>query len=340
MAKSDREDDYLNLGAARPDDFALGEPTSDSELDQASLPPSLYIIPLIMGFVIVVGLMVYIFIMRAWDRTPKADFDQQEVRVVEPMAVDAPTATSNNKSGKIVPVPNSDVKVATVPNVNPPTNGAPNNSAAINPTPTTSSTNNSATTVNTNRPISERLGAWTPAVGMVLAKTNNGLLSSGTGFVIKDTGLFITNHHVIEGAIDMAVKLNNSDTIHKAYIVKDDAQKDLAILQLQDRETYPTLALEDNPMPVLGEDIMVLGYPLGTKLGLELTISPGIVSSIRNLPEISLIQTNAAINHGNSGGPMLSLRTGKVLGVVTAKAKDSESIGFAINIKELKKILE
>ena len=337
MAKSDREDDYLNLGAARNDDFALGEPTSDSELDQASLPPSLYIIPLIMGFVIIVGLMVYIFIMRAWDHTPKADFDQQEVRVIEPLASEA--TTSNSKSNKIVPVPNSDVKVATVPS-NPPANSSlPSPNAPINPT-TTTSNSNTATNVNANRPISERLGAWTPAVGMVLAKTNDGLLSSGTGFVIRDTGLFVTNHHVIEGAIDMAVKLNNSDSIHKATVIKDDAQKDIAILQLQERETYPTLMLEDNPLPVLGEDIMVLGYPLGTKLGLELTISPGIVSSIRNLPEISLIQTNAAINHGNSGGPMLSLRTGKVLGIVTAKAKDSESIGFAINIKELKKILE
>ncbi len=53
-----------------------------------------------------------------------------------------------------------------------------------------------------------------------------------------------------------------------------------------------------------------------------------------------MIQTNAAINHGNSGGPMISRRTGKVIGIVTAKARDSESIGFAINVKELQQIID
>jgi serine protease Do len=174
---------------------------------------------------------------------------------------------------------------------------------------------------------------------MVLVKAGN-RINSGSGFVVRSSGLFVTNHHVIDGAQEIAVKLNNNDKVIYADLIKTDPQKDIALLQLRDAVSYPVLQLEENFAPNLGDDVIVLGYPLGIKLGLEITVSTGIISSTRALPEVNLIQTNAAINHGNSGGPMISRRSGKVIGIVTAKARDSESIGFAINVNELKQILE
>lgn len=313
-------DDYFDLNSKpKQDDFAIGEPISDYE--EPEQPRMLLIVPLIMAFVVLSAVVIFVFVLRAWDRTPIPELGQQEVRVIEEPTTTTPVSTKKSSSEKLT--------------VQPSPSSTPSNISAIttNNSPITNSSTSSA-----GRQLSEVLPELMPAIGMVVVRTDT-TISSGSGFIINSDGLFVTNHHVIENAVEIAVKLNNSDQIHKADIVKMDKEKDLALLRFRESGSYPVLALEDST-PNLGEDILVLGYPLGTKLGLELTVSTGIVSSLRNYPEISLIQTNAAINHGNSGGPMIYRRTGKVVGVVTAKAKDSESIGFAINVKELKQLLE
>jgi S1-C subfamily serine protease len=321
VPKPDREsEDYFNLGSPkRSDEFALGEPEADADDEAArSAPRALFIVPLALGFLILFALMVGVYIFRAWDRTPGVDVDygpQQDVKIVE-----AEPQTEKSSSGASAPAPNQ----------------TPAQSSASAPPPAQF---NAPVSEAASRSISAVLPELTPAVGMVLAKAAKGI-SSGSGFIIRNDGLFVTNYHVIDGATEIAVKLNDRDTVNTAYIDRYDAEKDIAVLKFREAGPYPLLELESASSPQLGEDVIVLGYPLGTKLGLDLTVSTGIVSSLRNYPEINLIQTNAAINHGNSGGPMICRRTGRVIGTVTSKMRDSDSIGFAINVNELKKLLD
>lgn len=316
MSNRDNDDDYLNLPQAKQvDEFALGENNSDSD-EKPSMPQFFYLAPLIVGFVILVGLGVSIFIMRAWDQTPLPEIDTRSVRVVEP---NEPSIKGNQKALE------AKSETSLIKN-----NGLSKTPNAVIPNPDSKS--------QTLQPVNTILSDIMPAIGMVLVKTSN-KVNSGSGFIIRSNGLFVTNYHVIEGAQEIAIKLNSREKVNFADVITFDVKKDLAILKLREIESYPVLPLEENFIPNLGEDLIVLGYPLGIKLGLEVTVSTGIISSIRNLPEVNLIQTNAAINHGNSGGPVISRRSGKVIGIVTAKARDSESIGFAINVKELEQLL-
>jgi S1-C subfamily serine protease len=321
VPKYNNDDDYLNLGQQKQvDEFALGENNSDLMEEKKPMPKFFYIAPMIVGFVILVGLGLSVFVMRAWDQTPLPDIDTHNIRVVEP---NIPSIKGNQKG---IRVENNNTS-----------NSLGNSNSNIS-TPVTINPN-----VNTFnqvlQPVNMILSQVMPAIGMVLVKTAN-KVNSGSGFIIRSDGVFVTNHHVIEGAQEIAIKLNNREKVNFADIITYDTQKDLAILKLREVEKYPVLTLEENFTPNLGDDLIVLGYPFGVRLGLEVTVSTGIISSIRNLPEVNLIQTNAAINHGNSGGPMISRRTGKVIGIVTAKARDSESIGFAINVKELQQIID
>ncbi|MEW6731268.1 MAG: trypsin-like peptidase domain-containing protein [Acidobacteriota bacterium] len=315
MTKPEPED-YLNLSHPnRVDEFAIGEPTTNPSDEPASRAK--YIVLVIFGLIALSAIMSGLFLHSIIERTNESEVavespsENPDVKIIEPAPGSKENALRSNPAPAIAPL----------------TSTAP----STTPSPTN-------TTEPALRPVSTVLRELTPAIGMVVVRTASGV-SSGSGFVIRSDGLFVTNHHVIEGAQEIAVKLNDSSKIYTAYVDKSNAQKDLALLRLREAGPYPVLVIEETTLPELGEEILVLGYPLGTKLGLELTVSTGIVSSLRNYPEIKLIQTNAAINHGNSGGPMIYRRTGHVIGVVTAKARNSESIGFAIDVRELKQLL-
>lgn len=317
MAKND-PDDYLNLHSTKQtDDFALGESNADDlEENKNILPNAVYIVPLVAGFVMLVFLALSIFVFRVWDQTPGTINEAQSIRVKE----DNQPIVGKQKSIKTT----TENKINTL---------SPINSPISNPTPL------AKTEINSNSPIATILESALPAVGMVLVKTSANKISSGSGFMITNDGLFVTNCHVIEDWEEIAVKLNNSEKIYLVDAVNCDTKKDLAVLRFREAGNYPILDLEENFTASLGDDVVILGYPLGTKLGVEVTLSTGIISSTRNISNVSMVQTNAAINHGNSGGPMISRRSGKVIGIVTAKVRDSESIGLAININELKSIV-
>jgi len=317
VAKND-PDDYLNLHSTKQiDDFALGESNADDlEENKNILPTAVYIVPLVAGFVMLVFLALSIFVFRVWDQTPGTTNEAQSIRVKE----DNQPIVNKQKS----------IKTTTENKINTP---SPINSPISNPTPLTK------TEISSNSPIATILDSALPAVGMVLVKTSENKISSGSGFMVTNDGLFVTNCHVIEDWEEIAVKLNNSEKIYLVDAVNCDTKKDLAVLRFRETGNYPILDLEENFTANLGDDVVILGYPLGTKLGVEVTLSTGIISSTRNISNVSMVQTNAAINHGNSGGPMISRRSGKVIGIVTAKVRDSESIGLAININELKSIV-
>ena len=170
-------------------------------------------------------------------------------------------------------------------------------------------------------------------------------LSAGTGFIISDTGYVLTNNHVIDGASHISVIMNNN-VVYKAHFVGGDIKNDVAILQLEvplgTKFTPLTLGSIDGSR--VGDDILVIGNPLG-----ELTnsMTRGIISakdrqiSVDANTRMDVVQVDAPINQGNSGGPLLNYY-GEVIGIVSAKyaSETIEGLGFCIPIDNVKANLQ
>ncbi len=163
--------------------------------------------------------------------------------------------------------------------------------------------------------------------------------SSGSGFVVSSDGLIVTNNHVIEDATGLMVTLNGRQ--FEAEVIGKDPATDLALLKIEPNEELDYLPFADSDSLRVGDWVMVIGSPLR----LENSVSVGVVSakarSINITADPSLekfIQTDAAINFGNSGGPLVDL-TGAVVGIATAINFGAENIGFAVPVNTLKAIL-
>ena len=167
---------------------------------------------------------------------------------------------------------------------------------------------------------------------------NAGATGSGSGFVVSADGLILTNNHVINGATAIRVTFEDGREL-AATVVATDAQHDLALVRVTATGLTP-LALGDSGALTVGEVAIAIGSPLGT---FSDTITQGIVSGLGRTIDVGetgtrrtshltgLIQTDAAINPGNSGGPLLDA-AGKVIGIVTASASNSQGVGFAVPI--------
>ncbi len=167
----------------------------------------------------------------------------------------------------------------------------------------------------------------------------------GTGFIISENGLILTNRHVVKGEdADFSVFLHTGEEKEAEVLAKDPVQ-DLAVLKI-DGEGFPAVELGDSDSVRIGQTAIAIGNALGE---LENTVSSGIISGLgrqvtaqgRHGTEIlsDVIQTDAAINLGNSGGPLLNLN-GEVVGVNTATAVYAEGIGFAIPINAADRVIE
>ncbi|WP_282606528.1 DegQ family serine endoprotease [Pelagibius sp. Alg239-R121] len=155
--------------------------------------------------------------------------------------------------------------------------------------------------------------------------------SQGSGFIISDQGYIVTNHHVIEGADNVSVRLHDGVTL-KAEVVGSDEKTDLALLKVKPPKDIVAVDWGDSDDTRIGDWVVAIGNPFG----LGGTVTAGIVSArqrdINAGPYDDFIQTDAAINRGNSGGPMFNL-DGDVIGVNTAifsPSGGSVGIGFAI----------
>jgi Tol biopolymer transport system component len=154
-------------------------------------------------------------------------------------------------------------------------------------------------------------------------------LAAGSGFLISADGLILTNNHVVSDAEEITVYLEDG-TSYEATVEGRDLVRDLALIKI-DADGLPYLEIGEPIEVELGQQVMVLGYPLG---GDNITVTSGLISAVdfdcgRN---ITWLQTDSAINPGNSGGPMLNMQ-GQVVGVVSAKMVGLavEGIGFAIS---------
>jgi serine protease Do len=164
--------------------------------------------------------------------------------------------------------------------------------------------------------------------------------SLGSGFIIDDGGYVVTNNHVIDGADEITVILDDGDEM-KATLVGKDEKTDLALLKVTSKTPLPTARMGDSDKARVGEWVMAIGDPFG----LGGTVTTGIISArnrdINAGPYDDFIQTDAPINRGNSGGPLFNMY-GEVIGVNSAiysPTGGSVGIGFAIPINAAKNII-
>jgi putative serine protease PepD len=169
--------------------------------------------------------------------------------------------------------------------------------------------------------------------------------ATGTGFIYDSDGHIVTNEHVIDGASSVSVKLADGST-WKATIVGSDISSDLAVLKIAAPVSKLTpLGLADSSAVQVGDGVVAIGNPFG----LDGTVTSGIVSAVDReitapdeTPIEGAIQTDAAINHGNSGGPLFNLQ-GKVIGVtaqIQSESGGNDGVGFAIPSNTVRSIAD
>lgn len=168
----------------------------------------------------------------------------------------------------------------------------------------------------------------------------------GSGFIINEEGYILTNYHVVKGAQEISVTLSN-DVTTTAQIVNYDENQDVAMIKITDESVKipATVELGDSDSLQPGEEVIAIGTPLSTEL--SSTVTKGIISAtsrsvaVESGVTMNLIQTDAAINAGNSGGPLVNTK-GEVVGINSSKISGEavEGIGFSIPINDIKDKIE
>lgn len=172
--------------------------------------------------------------------------------------------------------------------------------------------------------------------------------SAGTGMIVTSDGYVLTNKHVIDGARSISVILDDGTTYENVELVGSDPMNDVAFLKIKDVSNLPTVTLGNSKTISAGQQVIAIGNALGQY---QNTITSGIISgtgrsltaynsdmtAYENLTD--MIQTDAAINAGNSGGPLVNA-AGEVIGINTATSTDADGIGFAIPISSVKGMLK
>lgn len=164
---------------------------------------------------------------------------------------------------------------------------------------------------------------------------------AGSGVIISNDGYIVTNNHVIENASSIKVRLTNG-SVYDATLVATDSKSDVAVIKIEANDlTCATIGNSDNL--VVGDSVIAIGNPLGSLGG---TATDGIISSLNrevtvNNEKMNLIQTNAAINSGNSGGGLFNT-SGQLIGIINAKSVGTsvEGLGFAIPINDVMNVVE
>ena len=159
---------------------------------------------------------------------------------------------------------------------------------------------------------------------------------SGTGFIVNESGLVVTNKHIVDGSTQVSVRMAEGSE-YQGRVTQQHPTMDLAYVSIDSSQTFTPIAVGDSDEVRVGAEVIAIGFPLGSALGSEPTVSVGIISAKRD----DTLQTDASLNPGNSGGPLLNM-FGQVIGVVVSRVEEDSAgrpisgIGFAIPINEVK----
>jgi serine protease Do len=188
---------------------------------------------------------------------------------------------------------------------------------------------------------------WSPAVVTIAIKKGEAQ-GGGTGFLVDEYGTIVTNHHVIEGAEYGKIKFLNGASYENIDVLIDDRAVDLAILSIDIKKPVeggapPTdvkpIRLGDSEKIAVGERAIAIGNPLG----LEHTLTDGLISARRLYEGRQWIQISVPISPGNSGGPLFNMR-GEVLGIITAQLGGpfarAQNLNLAVPVNELKRLMK
>ncbi len=220
-----------------------------------------------------------------------------------------------------------------------PTPIPPAPTATVAPTPTTPSAPVSRSDIETtfSEPLSSGLSIADvtenalPSVAHIVTGTG-----SGTGFIVNESGLVVTNKHVVDGSSQVSVRMAEGNE-YMGRVTQRHPTLDLAYVSIDSSRTFTPIAVGDSDEVRVGAEVIAIGFPLGSALGSEPTVSVGIISAKRD----DRLQTDASLNPGNSGGPLLDM-FGQVVGVVVSRVETDSAgrpisgIGFAIPINEVK----
>ncbi len=170
---------------------------------------------------------------------------------------------------------------------------------------------------------------------------SNAMLTSGTGIVMSSDGYILTNAHVVDGASALSVYTSGSSKERPARVVGVSPCDDLAVIKVDDTTGLTPATFGKSSTQHVGEDVAAIGYPLNFDIGTDISIARGIVSKLNQTlePYQSLIQTDAAINHGNSGGPLVNTK-GQVIGINTLSfGQTAPGINYAISIDQAQQVI-
>jgi hypothetical protein len=163
-----------------------------------------------------------------------------------------------------------------------------------------------------------------PGVVLITAKDGSATIGRGSGFLVSEDGVLVTNRHVIEGATSLQVQLASGEIFDRVLFVSEDERRDLVVLRIPGSRLSPLIIADDRTVEV-GDPVYVMGNPLG----LEGTFSDGLVSARRVLDGVALIQITAPISPGSSGGPVLD-HSGRVIGVATLSMREGQNLNLAV----------
>lgn len=167
----------------------------------------------------------------------------------------------------------------------------------------------------------------TPAtVTIITFGTSGDTLALGSGFIVRSSGVIVTNWHVMSGASSATVILPSGESYDRVLYLDGDSSRDVVLLQIPGAG-LPTIPVRDD-VPPPGSPVVVIGSPLG----LAHTVTNGVVSATRMVRGHELVQVSAAISHGSSGGPVLDMQ-GRVFAIASAFIQEGQALNFAVPVR-------
>lgn len=180
----------------------------------------------------------------------------------------------------------------------------------------------------------EELAMIAASVVMIAVHDQEGnITATGSGIIISSDGYILTNHHVIQGGVFYTVRIEDNDELYTTdEVIKDNSFLDLALIRIEGRMPGPAPLYRGSDELVRGQKVVAIGSPLG----MFNSVSDGIISGLRTIDNVKMIQFTAPISHGSSGGALINLY-GEIIGISTAGFDRGQNLNLAVSYVEIDK---